>query len=118
MEGEPKEDRTVNGEVSPPRLNPPHSPSPFNAQCPSLQRSHFIPSFTSPSSQDPTAEDVIFIHLNYRTLSEILFTPTPLSPMNFFTETSIYEEFDVNQDHADPDLAPSFEHTECYKLKS
>ncbi|XP_045019511.1 putative killer cell immunoglobulin-like receptor-like protein KIR3DX1 [Bubalus bubalis] len=81
MEGEPKEDRTVNDE-------------------------------------DPTAEDVIFVHLNYRTLSEILFTPTPLSPMHFFTETSIYEEFDVNQDHADPDLAPSFEHTECYKLKS
>ncbi|XP_045019505.1 putative killer cell immunoglobulin-like receptor-like protein KIR3DX1 isoform X2 [Bubalus bubalis] len=81
MEGEPKEDRTVNGE-------------------------------------DPTAEDVIFVHLNYRTLSEILFTPTPLSPMHFFTETSIYEEFDVNQDHADPDLAPFFEHTECYKLKS
>ena len=38
--------------------------------------------------------------------------------MHLFAETSIYEEFDVNQDHADPDLAPSFEHTECYKLKS
>ncbi|KAM7232858.1 hypothetical protein CapIbe_014994 [Capra ibex] len=64
------------------------------------------------------AEDVIFVHLNHRTLSERLFTPTPLSPMHLFTETSIYEELDVNQDHADPDLAPSFAHTECYKLKS
>ena len=38
--------------------------------------------------------------------------------MHLFAETSIYEEFDVNQDHADPDQAPSFERTECYKLKS
>ncbi|XP_040109715.1 LOW QUALITY PROTEIN: killer cell immunoglobulin-like receptor 2DL1 [Oryx dammah] len=75
MEGEPKEDRTVN-------------------------------------SQDPSAEDVIFTHLNHGTLSERLFTPTPLSPMHLSTEPSIYEEFYVNQDHADPDLAPSFEHTE------
>ncbi|KAJ1073219.1 hypothetical protein K5549_015656 [Capra hircus] len=80
-EGEPKEDRTVNGE-------------------------------------DPSAKDVIFVHLNHGTLSERLFTPTPLSPMHLSTEPSIYEDFDVNQDHADPDLAPSFEHTECYKLKS
>ena len=118
MEGEPKEDRTVNGEVSHPRLNLCHSPCPSNAQFPHLRRSHFIPSFTSPSSQDPSAEDVIFVHLNYRTLSEKLFTPTPLNHMHLFAETSIYEEFDVNQDNADPDLAPSFEHTECYKLKS
>nr|XP_042088462.1 killer cell immunoglobulin-like receptor 3DL1 isoform X1 [Ovis aries] len=98
--------------------NPCHSPSPSNGQCSSLGRSHFIPYCTSPSSQDPSAEDVIFVHLNHRTLSEGLFTPTPLSPMPLFTETSIYEEFDVNKEHADPDLAPSFEHTECYKLKS
>ncbi|MXQ99015.1 hypothetical protein E5288_WYG021871 [Bos mutus] len=60
MEGEPKEDRTVNGE-------------------------------------DPSAEGVIFAHLNHRTLSERLLTPTPLSPMHLSAETSIYEEFDVNQ---------------------
>uniref|UniRef100_A0A452EYX0 Ig-like domain-containing protein n=1 Tax=Capra hircus TaxID=9925 RepID=A0A452EYX0_CAPHI len=70
------------------------------------------------NGEDPPAEDVIFVHLNHRTLSEGLFTPTPLSPMPLFTETSLYEEFDVNKEHADPDLAPSFEHTECYKLKS
>ncbi|KAM7224862.1 hypothetical protein CapIbe_024056 [Capra ibex] len=67
---------------------------------------------------DPPAEDVIFVHLNHRTLSEGLFTPTPLSPLHLFADTSLYKEFDVNQDHADPDLAPSFEHTECYQLKS
>ncbi|KAM7232855.1 hypothetical protein CapIbe_014991 [Capra ibex] len=77
-EGEPKEDRTVNGE-------------------------------------DPSVEDVISTHFNHGTLSERLFTPTPLSPMHLSTEPSIYEVFDVNQDHADTDLAPSFEHTECYK---
>ena len=57
-------------------------------------------------------KDVIFVHLNHKTLSEGVFTPTPLSPMHLFTETSMYEEFDVNQVHADPDLAPFFEHTE------
>ena len=31
--------------------------------------------------------------------------------MHLFAETRIYEKFNVNQDHADPDLAPSFEHT-------
>ena len=117
-EREPKEDRIVNNEVVPPSPNFCHSPSPSNGQCSSLQRSHLIPSFISPSSQDTTAEDVIFIHLNHRTLSERLFTPTPLSPLHLLTETNIHEEFDVNQDHADPDLAPSFEHTERYKLKS
>ena len=111
-EGAPKEDRTVNGEVDPPSPNPCHSPSPSSAQCSSLRRSHFIPSFTSPSSQDPAAEDVIFIHLDHRTLSERLFTPTPLSPLHLLAETNMHEEFDVNRDHADPDLAPSFAHTE------
>ena len=110
-EGAPKEDRTVKGEVSTPSPNPCHSPRPSNSQCPSLRRSYLIPSFTSPSSQDPSAEDVIFAHLNHGTLSERLFTPTPLSPMHLSTKPSIYEEFDVNQVHADPDLAPSFEHT-------
>ncbi|XP_061245364.1 killer cell immunoglobulin-like receptor 2DL4 isoform X2 [Bos javanicus] len=57
--------------------NPCHSPSPSNAQCPSLRRSHFIPSFTSSSSQYPSAEDVIFTHLNHRTLFETVFTPEP-----------------------------------------
>ena len=90
------EDRTVNGEVDPPSPNPCHSPSPSNGQCSSLGRSHFIPSFTSPSSQDPPAEDVIFVHLNHRTLSEGLFTPIPLSPIHLSTKPSIYEEFDVN----------------------
>ena len=66
----------------------------------------------------PSAEDVIFVHLNHRTISERVLTPTPLSLIHLFAETSIYEEFDVNQDHADPDLAPLFEHTKCYKLKS
>ena len=116
-EGAPKEDRTVKGEVSTPSPNPCHSPSPSNAQCSNLRRSHFIPSFTSPSSQGPSAEDAIFVHLSHRILSERLFTPTPLSPLHLFAGTSLYEEFNVNQDHADPDLAPSFEHTECYKLK-
>ena len=40
---------------------------------------------------------MIFAHLNHRTLSERLLTPTPLSPMHLSAETSIYEEFDVNQ---------------------
>ena len=117
-EGDPKEDRTVNSKVDPPSPNPCHSPSPSNAPCSSLRGSHLIPWFTSPSSQDRSAKDVIFVHLNHRTLSEGLFTPTPLSPMHLSTKPSIYEEFDVNWDHADPDLAPSFEHTERYKLKS
>ncbi|XP_040109718.1 putative killer cell immunoglobulin-like receptor-like protein KIR3DX1 [Oryx dammah] len=62
--------------------------------------------------EDPSAEDVIFVNLNHKTLSERLFTPTHLSLMHLSTKPSIYEEFDVNPLHADPDLAPSFEHTE------
>ena len=102
MEGEPNEDRTVNGEVSPLRPNPCHSLSPSNAQCPSLRRSCLSPSFTPPSSQDPAAEDVIYARLNHGTLSKRLFTSAPLSPMDPFTEPIIYEELNVNQDHAEP----------------
>ncbi|XP_065782890.1 putative killer cell immunoglobulin-like receptor like protein KIR3DP1 [Muntiacus reevesi] len=65
MEGEPREDRTVNGE-------------------------------------DSTAEDVIYAHLDLGTLSERRFTPTPLRPMHLSAEPTIYEEFNVNQDHPEP----------------
>uniref|UniRef100_A0A8C0AF27 Ig-like domain-containing protein n=1 Tax=Bos mutus grunniens TaxID=30521 RepID=A0A8C0AF27_BOSMU len=54
------------------------------------------------NGEDPAAEDVIYTHLNLRTLSERLFTPAPLSHMHPFTEPIIYEEFNVNQDHAEP----------------
>ncbi|KAL1286508.1 KIR3DP2 [Ovibos moschatus] len=54
------------------------------------------------NSEDPAAEDVIYAHLNHGTLSERLFTPAPSSPMHPFTEPSIYEEFNVNHDHAEP----------------
>ncbi|KAF4008769.1 hypothetical protein G4228_020568 [Cervus hanglu yarkandensis] len=47
-------------------------------------------------------EDVIYTHLDHETLSERLFTPTPLSPMHPSADPSMYEEFDVNQDHAEP----------------
>ena len=102
MEGEPREDRTVNGEVSPPCPNRCHSLSPSNAQSPSLRRSRLSPSFSPLSSQDSPAEDVIYAHLDLRTLSERRFTPTPLKPMHPSAEPSIYEEFNVNQDHAGP----------------
>ncbi|KAF4008618.1 hypothetical protein G4228_020389 [Cervus hanglu yarkandensis] len=65
MEGEPREDRTVNGE-------------------------------------DSAAEDVIYAHLDLGTLSERQFTPTPLRPMHPSAQPSIYEEFNVNQHHAEP----------------
>ncbi|KAM9757313.1 killer cell immunoglobulin-like receptor 2DS2 isoform 3-T3 [Dama dama] len=65
MEGEPKEDRTVN-------------------------------------SADLVAENVIFAHLNHRSLSERLFTPTPLSTMHPSAESSIYEELVVTEGHAEP----------------
>ena len=45
---------------------------------------------------------MIYAHLNLGTLSERLFTPAPLSHMHPFTEPIIYEEFNVNQDHAEP----------------
>ncbi|XP_045019500.1 putative killer cell immunoglobulin-like receptor like protein KIR3DP1 isoform X4 [Bubalus bubalis] len=54
------------------------------------------------NSEDPAAEDVIYAHLNHGTLSKRLFTPAPLSPMHPFTEPIIYEELNVNQDHAEP----------------
>ncbi|XP_065775562.1 putative killer cell immunoglobulin-like receptor like protein KIR3DP1 [Muntiacus reevesi] len=53
------------------------------------------------NSEDSPAEDVIYAHLNHRTLSGRLFTPSPLSPMHLSADPSIYEEFDVNQDHAE-----------------
>ncbi|XP_042088440.1 putative killer cell immunoglobulin-like receptor like protein KIR3DP1 [Ovis aries] len=65
MEGEPMEDRTVNGE-------------------------------------DSAAEDVIYAHLDLRTLSKRRSTPAPLRPMHPSAEPIIYEEFNINQDHAEP----------------
>ncbi|XP_043293125.1 putative killer cell immunoglobulin-like receptor like protein KIR3DP1 isoform X2 [Cervus canadensis] len=65
MEGEPREDRRVNGE-------------------------------------DSAAEDVIYADLDLGTLSERQFTPTPLRPMHPSAQPSIYEEFNVNQHHAEP----------------
>ncbi|KAB0338779.1 hypothetical protein FD754_024343 [Muntiacus muntjak] len=53
-------------------------------------------------SEDSPAGDVIYTHLNHRTLSERLFTPTPLSPTHLSADRSMFEEFDVNQDHAEP----------------
>ncbi|XP_043293033.1 killer cell immunoglobulin-like receptor 3DL1 [Cervus canadensis] len=101
MDGEPQEDEAVSGDVSPPSPNPCHSISPSNAQCHSLRRSRLSPSFTSPSSQDSPAEDVIYAHLNLGTISERLNTHTPLRPMHPFPEPSIYEEFNVKKDHAE-----------------
>ncbi|XP_042088435.1 putative killer cell immunoglobulin-like receptor like protein KIR3DP1 isoform X2 [Ovis aries] len=65
MEGEPMEDRTVNGE-------------------------------------DSAVEDVIYAHLDLGTLSKRQSTPTSLRPMHPSTEPIIYEEFNINQDHAEP----------------
>ncbi|XP_069408123.1 putative killer cell immunoglobulin-like receptor like protein KIR3DP1 isoform X2 [Ovis canadensis] len=65
MEGEPMEDRTVNGE-------------------------------------DSAAEDMIYAHLDLGTLSKRQSTPTSLRPMHPSTEPIIYEEFNINQDHAEP----------------
>nr|XP_020745287.1 putative killer cell immunoglobulin-like receptor like protein KIR3DP1 [Odocoileus virginianus texanus] len=52
------------------------------------------------NSEDSPAEDVIYAHLDLGTLSERWFTPIPLKPMHPSAEPSIYEEFNVNQDHA------------------
>ncbi|XDB60488.1 hypothetical protein AB1E18_013855 [Capra hircus] len=65
MQGEPMEDRTVNGE-------------------------------------DSAAEDVIYAHLDLRTLSKKRSTPAPLRPMHPSAEPIIYEEFNINQDRAEP----------------
>ncbi|XP_070145373.1 putative killer cell immunoglobulin-like receptor like protein KIR3DP1 isoform X5 [Ovis canadensis] len=69
MQGEPMEDRTVNGE-------------------------------------DSEAEDVIYANLDLGTLSKRLSTPAPLRPMHPSAETIIYEEFNINQDHAEPGPGP------------
>ena len=50
------------------------------------------------SSQDSAAEDVIYAHLDLGTLS----TPASLRPMHPSAEPIIYEEFNINQDHAEP----------------
>ncbi|KAM9757325.1 putative killer cell immunoglobulin-like receptor-like protein KIR3DX1 [Dama dama] len=102
MEGEPKEDQAVSNELSPPSPNPCHSIGLSNAQCPSLRKSHLNPSFTPPSSQDSPEDDVIYAHLDLRTLSERLNTHTSLSPLHPFPEPSIYEEFNVKKDRAEP----------------
>ena len=95
------EDRTVNGEVSPPA-----KPLPWSEplQCPVSQPSKITSqSIISPlSSQDSAAEDVIYAHLNHGTLSKRRITPTPMSPMHAFTKPRIYEDFNVNQDCAEP----------------
>ncbi|KAI4571052.1 hypothetical protein MJG53_013158 [Ovis ammon polii x Ovis aries] len=65
MEGEPMEDRTVNGE-------------------------------------DSAAEDVVYAHLDLRTLSKSRSTPVPLRPMHLSAEPIIYEEFNIKQHHAEP----------------
>ncbi|XP_068848752.1 putative killer cell immunoglobulin-like receptor like protein KIR3DP1 [Capricornis sumatraensis] len=65
MDGEPMEDRTVNGE-------------------------------------DSAAEDVVYTHLDLGTLSKRRSTPAPLRPMYPSAEPIIYEEFNINQDHAQP----------------
>ena len=96
------EDRTVNGEVSPPSPNLCHSLSPSNAQRPSLRILHLSPSFSPLSSQDSAAEDVIYVHLDLGTLSKRWFTTTTLGPMYRSTEPIIYEEFNINQDRAEP----------------
>ena len=96
------EDRKVNGEVSPPSPNLCHSRSPSNAQWSSLRRSCLSSSFSPLSSQDSAAEDVIYAHLDLGTLSERRFTPAPLRPMHPSVEPIIYEEFNINQDHAEP----------------
>ncbi|XP_043293035.1 putative killer cell immunoglobulin-like receptor-like protein KIR3DX1 [Cervus canadensis] len=102
MDGEPQEDEAVSSDVSPPSPNPCHSISPSNAQCHSLRRSCLSPSFTPPSSQESPAEDVIYAHLNLGTISERLNTHSPLRPIHPFPEPSIYEEFNVKKDHAEP----------------
>ena len=102
MDGEPMEDRKVNGEVSPPSPNLCHSLRWSNAQWLSLRRSRLSPSFSPLSSQDSAAEDVIYAHLNHGTLSKRRITPTPMSPMHAFTKPRIYEDFNVNQDCAEP----------------
>uniref|UniRef100_A0A4W2GJZ3 Putative killer cell immunoglobulin-like receptor like protein KIR3DP1 n=1 Tax=Bos indicus x Bos taurus TaxID=30522 RepID=A0A4W2GJZ3_BOBOX len=43
------------------------------------------------NGEDSAAEDVIYAHLDLRTLSERRFTPTPLRPMHPSTEPIIYE---------------------------
>ena len=95
------EDRTVNGEVSPPA-----KPLPWSEplQCPVSQPSKITSqSIISPlSSQDSAAEDVIYAHLDLRTLSKRRSTPAPLRPMHPSAEPIIYEEFNINQDHAEP----------------
>ena len=95
------EDRTVNGEVSPPA-----KPLPWSEplQCPVSQPSKITSqSIISPlSSQDSAAEDVVYAHLDLGTLSESRSTPAPLRPMHPSAEPIIYEEFNINQDHAEP----------------
>ncbi|KAB0340699.1 hypothetical protein FD754_022904, partial [Muntiacus muntjak] len=62
------------------------------------------PSSTSSvfNREDSPEDDVIYAHLDLGTLSERLNTPTPLSLMHPFPEPSIYEEFNVKKDRAEP----------------
>ena len=96
------EDRTVKDEVSPPSPNLCHSRIPSNAQWSSLRRSCLSSSFSLLSSQDSAAEDVVYAHLDLGTLSESRSTPAPLRPMHPSAEPIIYEEFNINQDRAEP----------------
>ncbi|XP_040107817.1 putative killer cell immunoglobulin-like receptor-like protein KIR3DX1 [Oryx dammah] len=52
-------------------------------------------------SEDSAAEDVIYAHLDLGTLSKRRSTPAPLRPMHPSAELIIYEEFNINQDHAE-----------------
>ena len=114
MEGEPKEDRTVNGKLSPPAQTlaiaraPPMLNAPAFEGHISFHHSHLHPPSTHQQRMWYSPTWTTGLSLRQRSL---------LSLVQLFAETSIYEEFDINQDHADPDLAPSFEHIlwECYK---
>ncbi|XP_040107818.1 putative killer cell immunoglobulin-like receptor-like protein KIR3DX1 [Oryx dammah] len=54
------------------------------------------------NSEDSAAQDVIYAHLDLRTLSKRRSTPASLRPMHPSAEPIIYEEFNINQDHAEP----------------
>ncbi|XP_069408115.1 killer cell immunoglobulin-like receptor 2DS2 isoform X8 [Ovis canadensis] len=54
------------------------------------------------NGEDSAAEDMVYAHLDLRTLSKSRSTPAPLRPMHLSAEPIIYEEFNINQDHAEP----------------
>ncbi|XDA83891.1 hypothetical protein R6Z07M_013744 [Ovis aries] len=54
------------------------------------------------NGEDSAAEDMVYAHLDLRTLSKSRSTPAPLRSMHLSAEPIIYEEFNINQDHAEP----------------